>query len=66
MADWPAIGTLPHAKDALGANAAGIRAIWLNAHSRDERKGPLQRTVHDPSQLGTAIAAFVGCMRPAS
>ena len=33
--------------DVLGANAAGIRAVWFSAGCEDERVGEMYRTVHD-------------------
>jgi putative hydrolase of the HAD superfamily len=33
--------------DILGANRCGMRAIWFNEHSRQNRENTLHRTVHD-------------------
>lgn len=45
--DWEA--------DILGANRAGLWAIWLNESSDEARDGALTRTIHHLSELSRAI-----------
>ena len=33
--------------DVLGANRAGIRAIWFNEHNDEKRKDAMYQTIHD-------------------
>jgi len=42
--------------DVLGANACGIKAVWLNQHSHEMRENQLQRTIH-------ALAELPGCLK---
>jgi FMN phosphatase YigB (HAD superfamily) len=42
-------------KDVLGANQAGIRAIWFNARTTQSRTGSLYRTIHDLRDLPIAL-----------
>jgi putative hydrolase of the HAD superfamily len=42
--------------DVLGANAAGISAIWFNHRSAEKRSGPLHTTIHDLRDLPQALA----------
>ena len=42
--------------DVLGANRAGIRAIWLNEHSDDHRVGLGYETIHELSALPRILA----------
>jgi FMN phosphatase YigB (HAD superfamily) len=44
-------------KDVLGANQAGIRAIWLNTQTTESRTGSLYRTIHDLEELPIALGA---------
>ncbi len=44
--------------DVAGANACGIRAIWLNARSAEEQTGPLVQTIHHLRALPQALDAF--------
>ena len=43
--------------DVLGANSAGIYAIWLNEKTREYSKGSLHSTIHHFSELPAAIEA---------
>lgn len=45
--------------DVLGAIACGLRAIWFNEHSLEERSGDLQRTIHDLRALPEALKDFM-------
>jgi len=38
-------------KDAAAANRAGMRAVWFNPRSAEERSGPLLRTIHRLAEL---------------
>lgn len=40
--------------DVLGANRAGIHAVWLN-HGSGERRGAMYRTIHKLSELPIAL-----------
>lgn len=44
--------------DVLGANAAGLRAVWLNLDDRTVREGPLHRTIHRFADLPAALGAW--------
>jgi HAD superfamily hydrolase (TIGR01549 family) len=44
--------------DVLGANSAGLRGVWFNHRTEEERKGNLQRTIHDLSELRTVLDAW--------
>jgi putative hydrolase of the HAD superfamily len=44
--------------DVLGANACGMRAIWFNSHSLEERSGHLHRTIHALSALPEVLKIF--------
>jgi FMN phosphatase YigB (HAD superfamily) len=37
--------------DVLGANACGMRAIWFNEHSLEERQAVLHRSIHSLAAL---------------
>lgn len=39
------------AMDIMGANQAGIRAVWLNIGGMEDRTSPYYRTIHHFSQL---------------
>ncbi len=45
--------------DVLGANQAGLYAIWFNERSREELTGRLYRTIHDFRQLPAALDALL-------
>ena len=45
--------------DVLGANACGIRAIWFNEHSLENREDALHRTIHALSALPDALKSFL-------
>jgi len=38
-------------EDVLGANRSGIRAVWFNHRSGEERSGDLHQTIHDLRDL---------------
>jgi putative hydrolase of the HAD superfamily len=42
--------------DVLGANACGIRAVWLNEAGSESREGALHATIHDLAELPAALA----------
>lgn len=44
--------------DVMGAVRCGIRAIWLNEQSDDERKAEMYRTVHDLRSLPRVLNMF--------
>ena len=44
--------------DVLGANACGIRAIWFNEHSLEERDDDPYRTIHALAALPDALKVF--------
>ncbi len=44
--------------DVLGANRAGIRAVWLNQKSDEARMGEMYRTIHDLGELPEALGRF--------
>jgi putative hydrolase of the HAD superfamily len=41
--------------DVLGANQSGIRALWFNHRSDEERTGELYKTIHDLRELDNAL-----------
>ena len=45
--------------DVLGANACGMRAIWFNQHSDENREGDLHRTIHTLDALPDALNFFL-------
>ena len=45
-------------RDILGANRAGLHAIWLNEHTAEERTGDLYRTIHALHELPEALESF--------
>lgn len=45
--------------DVLGANQAGLYAIWFNERSREELTGRWYRTIHDFRQLPAALDALL-------
>jgi FMN phosphatase YigB (HAD superfamily) len=45
--------------DVLGANACGLRAIWFNAHSLQERKNDLMCTIHHLRLLPASLEGFM-------
>jgi len=49
-------------KDILGANLAGLRAVWLNEHDNQEHNTDWIRTIHDLSELPDALKPwqFIG------
>ena len=47
------------ALDVLGANGCGIRAIWLNQNSDEERKAAMYQTVHDLKSLPNALTMMI-------
>jgi putative hydrolase of the HAD superfamily len=40
--------------DVMGANACGIKAVWYNPRTSEEREGEMYQTVHDLRQLPRA------------
>jgi FMN phosphatase YigB (HAD superfamily) len=48
--DWEA--------DILGANQAGLWAVWLNERSEETRNGPFTRTIHELSELSRTIESL--------
>ena len=52
--------------DVLGANSAGIYAIWFNAKTTEHSKGSLHSTIHQFSELPTAIEAHESRLEMAS
>jgi putative hydrolase of the HAD superfamily len=44
--------------DVLGANACGIRAIWFNEHTLEERQDDMHCTIHALSALPEALKGF--------
>jgi FMN phosphatase YigB (HAD superfamily) len=44
--------------DILGANALGIRAVWLNDKGEDKRSGDLYRTIQGLDELPDLIAGW--------
>jgi len=44
--------------DVAGANACGIRAVWYNPRTAEERTSPLVKTVHDLRDLPGALEKF--------
>jgi len=45
--------------DVLGANACGMRAIWFNQHSLEDRAGDLHRTIHALSALPEVLSTHL-------
>ena len=45
--------------DVLGANACGMRAIWFNEHTLQERENDLQRTIHHLRALPASLEGFM-------
>jgi putative hydrolase of the HAD superfamily len=45
--------------DVLGANRSGVRAIWFNERSDQERTGEMVRTIHEMSELPEALDALL-------
>lgn len=45
-------------RDVLGANRAGIRAIWLNERSEQDATGRMHRTVHRLDELPGMLARW--------
>jgi FMN phosphatase YigB (HAD superfamily) len=43
----------------LGANGCGIRAIWFNEHSLEERQDRLHRTIYTLAALPDALKGFM-------
>jgi HAD superfamily hydrolase (TIGR01662 family) len=48
-----------HEVDVLGANACGMRAIWFNEHSLEQRQAALQRSIHSLAGLQEALKGFM-------
>ncbi len=44
--------------DILGANRSGIRGIWYNPLTDQDREGELYRTIHDMDRLTAAVNQF--------
>jgi len=44
--------------DVIGANNCGIRAIWYNSRTEENRESPMHRTVHDLRALPQALETF--------
>lgn len=44
--------------DVLGANRAGLRAVWLNERSPEVRENAMQRTIHALGELQEALNGF--------
>ena len=45
--------------DVLGANACGMRAIWFNEHSLEERQAALHRSIHNLAGLPEVLKDFM-------
>jgi putative hydrolase of the HAD superfamily len=45
--------------DVLGANSCGMRAIWFNEHSLEERQAALHRSIHSLAALPEALKDFM-------
>jgi HAD superfamily hydrolase (TIGR01662 family) len=45
--------------DVLAANLCGMRAVWFNEHSLEERQGPMHRTIHALGALPAALQDFM-------
>jgi FMN phosphatase YigB (HAD superfamily) len=52
--------------DIVGAVRCGLRAIWLNKQSDEERTADMYRTVHDLRSLPQTLSMFEGCDSPSS
>jgi len=50
--------------DVLGANAVGMRAVWLNSHTRTSQRGALHATIHDWSELRAALVSLGAVLVP--
>ena len=46
--------------DVLGANGAGIRAIWFNEHNDKKREGAMYQTIHDFRDLPRISQHWLG------
>lgn len=44
--------------DVIGAIRSGIRAVWFNCQSEEERFGTMQRTIHDLSELPITLQSW--------
>lgn len=44
--------------DVIGANRSGIRAVWFNRQSEEERVGTMQRTIHDLKELPKSLLSW--------
>jgi putative hydrolase of the HAD superfamily len=44
--------------DVVGANNCGIRAIWYNPRSEENRESPMRQTIHDLRSLPQVLEAF--------
>jgi putative hydrolase of the HAD superfamily len=44
--------------DVIGANTCGIRAIWYNSRTEENRESPMHRTVHDLRTLPQVLDSF--------
>lgn len=44
--------------DVLGANTAGLRAVWFNERTSDRRQSPLCRTIHRFEDLPAALEGW--------
>jgi putative hydrolase of the HAD superfamily len=45
--------------DVLGANACGIRAIWFNEHSLEDREDSMHRTIHALVALPEVLSIYL-------
>ena len=45
--------------DVLAANRSGMRAIWFNEHSLEDRHGDLHRTIHILGALPDSLKGFL-------
>jgi FMN phosphatase YigB (HAD superfamily) len=45
--------------DVLGANGCGMRAIWFNEHSQEERQAALHRSIHSLAALPEALKDLI-------
>jgi FMN phosphatase YigB (HAD superfamily) len=45
--------------DVLGANACGLRAVWFNEHSPENRTDHLHRTIHTLGDLPETLEGFM-------
>ena len=44
--------------DVIGAIRSGIRAVWFNCQSEEERFGTMQRTIYDLSELPITLQSW--------